>query len=109
LRYYYEGKSGSSTFLARGFTDFIVSLSDDYDNLISLTHFGGVGDEKLYDWTVDKSGNMILVGTFSHADDCDYDPGPNTVKLINTNMVPDPVFHDNVRTSIFVLKLKLNP
>lgn len=109
LRYYYEGKSGSSTFLARGFTDFIVSLSDDYDNLISLTHFGGVGDEKLYDWTVDKSGNMILVGTFSHADDCDYDPGPNTVKLINTNMVPHPVFHDRFRTSIFVLKLKLNP
>jgi hypothetical protein len=52
---------------------------------------------------------MILVGTFSHADDCDYDPGPNTVKLVNTNMVPHPVFHDRVRTSIFVLKLKLNP
>jgi hypothetical protein len=109
LRYYYEGKSGSSTFLARGYTDFIVTNSDDYDNLISLTHFGGVGEERLYDWTVDKSGNMIVVGTFSHADDCDYDPGPNTVKLLNTNMVPDPVFHDYVRTSIFLLKLKLNP
>jgi hypothetical protein len=109
LRYYYEGESGSSTFLARGYTDFIVSLSDDYDNLISLSHFGGVGEERVYDWTVDKSGNMIVVGTFSHADDCDYDPGPNTVKLINTNMVPHPVFHDYVRTSIFVLKLKLNP
>ena len=109
LRYYYEGKSGISTFLARGYTDFIVTNSDDYDNLISLTHFGGVGEERVYDWTVDKSGNMIVVGTFNHADDCDYDPGPNTVKLINTNMVSHPVFHDRVKTSIFLLKLKLNP
>ena len=109
LRYYYEGKSGTSTFLARGVSDFVVTNSDDYDNLISLTHFGGVGDERVGDWTVDRSGNLIVVGTFSHADDCDYDPGPKIVKLINTNMVSDPVFFDYVRNSIFLLKLKLNP
>lgn len=109
LRYYYEGKSGTRTFLARGVSDFVITNSDDFDNLISLTHFGGVGDERVGDWTLDQSGNMIVVGTFSHADDCDYDPGPNTVKLINTNMVSDPVFFDYVRNSIFLLKLKLNP
>jgi hypothetical protein len=109
LRYQYEGQSGTGTFLARGITDFVVSLSDDYDNLISLVHFGGVGDEVVYDWTADRSGNIIVVGTFSDADDCDYDPGPGTVKLINTNMVPDPVFNNRVSTAIFVLKLKMNP
>ena len=109
LRYYYEGKLGSSTFLARGVSDFVVTNSDDYDNLISLTHFGGMGDERVGDWTLDRSGNMIVVGTFSHADDCDYDPGPNTVKLINTFMVSDPVFYNYAQNSIFLLKLKLNP
>ena len=108
LRYQYEDQSGPGTFLARGMNDFVVCISDEYENLFSLAHFGGTGDEVVYDWTADRSGNLILAGTYSHADDCDYDPGPGAVRLINASMVADPVFHNRVSTAIFLLKLKLN-
>ena len=109
LRYQYEDQSGPGSFLARGINDFVVCISDEYENLFSLAHFGGVGDEVVYDWTADRSGNLILAGTFCHDDDCDYDPGPGTVKLFNAFMQGDPVFQNRISTAIFLLKLKLNP
>ena len=109
LRYRYEDQSGAGSFLARGMNDFVVVRTDDYENLVSLLHFGGVGSEVVGDWTMDRSGNMIVLGTFSHADDCDYDPGPDIVRLRNPAMTADPVFFNYVSTSIFLLKLNMNP
>lgn len=78
-----------------GSVDAFLSKMDPFGNLEWAIQLGSTSSDGAYGLTVDKSGNLLLVGFFSGT--VDFDPGPETHNLV--------AYHIGTEKDAFILKL----